>query len=150
MDSSTALDRQGLVVLDPDTCRRLLDLSPVGRVAYVHAGEPMILPVNHLRDGHGVVFRSATGSTLDAASRREPMAFEVDGYDEKTMTGWSVLVRGRSDLVTDPDEVERLAARDLHPWADGVDRPTWVRIGGTTVTGRRIAEWPSRGRTGGG
>ncbi len=142
-------DRQGLEVLDPDTCRRLLDLSPVGRVGYVHAGEPMVLPVNHVRDGHGIVFRTATGSTLDAASRREPMAFEVDGYDEVTMTGWSVLVRGRSDLVTDDDEVERLEAMDLHPWASDVDRPNWVRIGGTTISGRRISEGPSGGRTAG-
>lgn len=133
-------DRQGLEVLDPDTCLQLMDLSPVGRIAFIHAGEPVILPVNHLRDGHGVAFRTASGLTLDAATIRATMAFEVDGYDQETRTGWSVLIRGRSDLVDDSATVARLDEQELHPWADAVERPHWVRINATEVSGRRIPD----------
>ncbi len=139
-----ATDRQGLEVIAPESCLQLLDLSPVGRVAFVQAGEPVVLPVNHLRDGRSVVFRTASGITLDAAWRRATMAFEVDGYDQETRTGWSVLLRGRSDVETDDEAIERLQQADLHPWADEVDRPHWVRVRATEMSGRRI---PDRGAT---
>jgi nitroimidazol reductase NimA-like FMN-containing flavoprotein (pyridoxamine 5'-phosphate oxidase superfamily) len=133
-------DRQGLEVLDPETCLKLLDLSPVGRIAFVDAGEPVILPVNHVRIGHGIAFRSAPGATLNAAQRRATMAFEVDGYDETTRTGWSVLVRGTADLETDDDQVAILEDQDLHPWADTTERPNWVRLHASEISGRRIPD----------
>lgn len=133
-------DRQGLEVLDPDTCLQLLDLSPVGRIAFISAGEPVILPVNHVRDGLGVAFRTTSGLTMHAATVRASMAFEVDGYDEETRTGWSVLLRGRCDLVDDDEAIARLDALDLHPWADDVERPHWVRLGAAELSGRRIPD----------
>lgn len=133
-------DRQGLEVLDPDTCLKLLDLSPVGRIAFISAGEPVILPVNHVRDGLGVAFRTTSGLTMHAATVRASMAFEVDGYDEETRTGWSVLLRGRCDLVDDDEAIARLDALDLHPWADDVERPHWVRLGAAELSGRRIPD----------
>ncbi len=133
-------DRQGLEVLDADTCLHLVDLSPVGRVAFVQAGDPIVLPVNHVRIGRRVCFRTASGLTLDAASRRASMAFEVDGYDEATRTGWSVLLRGTSDLEDDEQVLAALADADLHPWADGVDRPHWVVVHPDEISGRRIPD----------
>ena len=140
MGTNRPPDRQGLEVLDLDTSMHLLDLSPVGRVAFVDGGEPVVLPVNHLRDGHGVVFRTASGITLDAATRRRPMAFEVDGYDEDTRSGWSVLLRGHADLETDEEVLARLEEADLHPWADEIERPHWVRIIPSEISGRRIPD----------
>jgi nitroimidazol reductase NimA-like FMN-containing flavoprotein (pyridoxamine 5'-phosphate oxidase superfamily) len=141
-DATTPMptDWQGLEVLDTATCMRLLDLSPVGRIAFVHAGEPVILPVNHVRVGMGVAFRTASGSTLDAAQRRAPMAFEVDGYDEGTRTGFSVLVRGTSDLELSDEEVARLEEIDVHPWADSHPRSNWIRIHPSDISGRRIPD----------
>jgi nitroimidazol reductase NimA-like FMN-containing flavoprotein (pyridoxamine 5'-phosphate oxidase superfamily) len=133
-------DRQGLEVLDPSTCLHLLDLSPVGRVAFVQAGDPVVLPVNHVRIGRRIFFRTASGITLDAAVARATMAFEVDGYDEETRTGWSVLARGEGDLEEDEEVLAELAARDLHPWADEVERPTWVRVLAMEISGRRIPD----------
>lgn len=139
-DRNQATDRQGLEVLDPETCLHLLDLSPVGRVAFVSAGEPVVLPVNHVRLGRRVYFRTASGITLDAAIQRATMAFEVDGYDEETRSGWSVLVRGDGDLEEDDEVLAELAECDLHPWADTVERPTWVRVLAMEVSGRRIPD----------
>lgn len=136
MDSSDrSVDHQGLEVLDTEECWRLAAGTPVGRVAFIEAGEPMVLPVNHAIVGHRVVFRTFRGSLLHEALMNEPVAFQVDGFDPAERTGWSVVVRGTADLAEDPDELDAL---DLHPWADGVVRNDWVQIRADEVTGRRI------------
>jgi nitroimidazol reductase NimA-like FMN-containing flavoprotein (pyridoxamine 5'-phosphate oxidase superfamily) len=135
---AAATDREGLEVLRFQECLELLDTQPVGRIAFVHAGLPVVLPVNHRRDDRTVVFRTAPGSMLDAAMMRHVVAFEVDHYDADARTGWSVVLRGSSDVVTDDDEVARLDRLGLHPWADRADRRDWVRIRPTEVSGRRI------------
>ena len=129
------LDHQGLEVLDADTCWDLVARTPVGRIAFVEAGEPMILPVNHAVVGHRVVFRTFRGSLLHEALLRQPVAFQVDGFDPAVRTGWSVLVRGVADLV---DDVEALGDVELHPWADTVARDDWVQVQAEEVSGRRI------------
>jgi len=129
------LDHQGLEVLDAAACWDLVARTPVGRVAFVEAGEPMILPVNHTVVGHRVVFRTFRGSLLHEALLREPVAFQVDGFDPAERTGWSVLVRGVADLV---DDVASLGDVELHPWADTVARDDWVQIQAEEISGRRI------------
>jgi nitroimidazol reductase NimA-like FMN-containing flavoprotein (pyridoxamine 5'-phosphate oxidase superfamily) len=132
------VDRQGLEVLDDDHCLELIDLAQVGRVAFVSSGEPHILPVNHVRLAGQVHFRSASGLTLLAATRKAMMAFEVDDHDEETRTGWSVLVRGPSHYEEDEQVLGDLEAQDLHPWADQVERRHWVTIAIEELSGRRI------------
>jgi nitroimidazol reductase NimA-like FMN-containing flavoprotein (pyridoxamine 5'-phosphate oxidase superfamily) len=128
-------DHQGLEVLDVAECWERLAATPVGRVAFVERGEPTILPVNHAVVGHRIVFRTARGSLLHEALMREPVAFQVDGYDTATRTGWSVLARGVADLAADPDA---LADLGLRPWADAVDRDDWVEVTVEEVSGRRV------------
>jgi uncharacterized protein len=123
------LDHQGLEVLDAPTCWDLIAATPVGRVAFMEGGEPMILPVNHAVVGHRIVFRTFRGSLLHEALLREPVAFQVDAFDPAARTGWSVLARGVADLVEDVE---------LHPWADTVARDDWVQIQVEEVSGRRI------------
>lgn len=138
MDSTarTSLDHQGLEVIAPEECWQLLADTPVGRVAFNEAGEPMVLPVNHAVVGHRIVFRTLRGSLLHEALMAEPVAFQVDDFDVVERTGWSVLVRGIADLAEDPQALEAL---ELHPWADTVERNDWVQIRVEEVTGRRIA-----------
>jgi uncharacterized protein len=132
-------DHGGLEVLTFHEALSLLASVPIGRVAFVDNGEPVVLPVNHAMDGKAIVFRTSYGSKLDAAWWQMPVAFEVDSYDEASRTGWSVLVKGYADLVVDDDEIDRLDTLDLRPWAYDVDRSThWVRIHPSEVSGRRI------------
>ena len=131
-------DREGLEILGTDECMRLIASAKVGRIAFVDAGEPLVLPVNHVLDRQDIVFRSATGSKLDAAWGARSVAFEVDGFDELARIGWSVVMRGTADIVTDPREYERLEALELRPWADAVSRPDWIRVRPTEISGRRI------------
>jgi len=128
-------DHQGLEVLDADECWSLVAGTPVGRVAFVEAGEPMVLPVNHAVDGRRIVFRTLRGSLLHEALMRRSVAFQVDGFDAEARTGWSVVIRGTADLAADTGSLVHLG---LRPWADAVDRDDWVEIRPDDVSGRRI------------
>jgi uncharacterized protein len=130
-------DHAGLEVLPFDECIRLLASVPVGRVGFFADGEIVVLPVNHIVDGHDPVFRTASGSKLSAAAGQHLATFEADHYDEQTRTGWSVLVTGRAEIVYEKAEIERFSRHGLHPWATAVERPFWIRIHATSVTGRR-------------
>lgn len=71
------------------------------------------------------------GPKLQAAERRELVAFEVDDVDEEAHTGISVVVVGRASR--EPDEEDGPT-----PWADGPRRHL-VRIRPTRVSGRRLS-----------
>lgn len=131
-------DHGGLEVLTYQECMRLLDSEPVGRFAFIEAGEPIVLPVNHRVSGRSIVFRTTFGGKLDAAVLEEPASFEVDRFDPETRTGWSVIARGIVEPVFDADEVAELEELGLEPWVSAVDRDHWVRLRPNEVTGRRI------------
>ncbi len=136
-------DHAGLETLPLAECLRLLTKVPVGRLGFHADGEVVVLPVNHAVDGDTVVFRAAPGSKLSAAEGPGTVVFEADDYDAATRTGWSVLVNGRAETVDDDAEAQALGRLELAPWPDAVDRPFWVRIRPSSVTGRRI---PASGR----
>jgi uncharacterized protein len=131
------IDHAGLEVLPFDSCLRLLAAVSVGRVGFVANGEVVVLPVNFVMDRQAVVFRTASGSKLLGAEDKSAVAFEADNYDDITESGWSVLVNGRAEVVEDDAEIGRLSQLGLHPWPGALDRPFWIRINPTSVTGRR-------------
>jgi len=120
-------------------CHDLLGGHHLGRLAFLdRAGVmPMIIPVNYLFQDERVVFRTDPGSKLLAALHEAPVAFEVDGADEQQQLGWSVVVRGFVEEVTDPDERAKLSATLLVAWAPGA-KAHYVRVNPRMVTGRRI------------
>ncbi len=135
---SRSTDRHGLEVLPLAQSLALLRSRPVGRLAYIDAGEPMITPVNHGVDGSTVVFRSLAGGKLDAAIIGAPVAFHLDDYDPVRRSGWSVLVRGTARIIDDVERVDRLE-HTLETWADPEGgRTTWVQIVADEVSGRRL------------
>jgi nitroimidazol reductase NimA-like FMN-containing flavoprotein (pyridoxamine 5'-phosphate oxidase superfamily) len=122
---------------DPE-CRKLLAERHLGRLALVDAEGPVIFPINYVFDEDSVVFRTDPGTKLDAATDVAPVAFEVDGVDEATRTGWSVVVRGTVAEVSEPDDLERLRTLPLYPWAPGA-KARYMRIQPASISGRRIA-----------
>ena len=124
--------------LTKQECFGLLADQHLGRVVLVDDRGPLALPVNYVVDQHSVLFRTDEGTKLEAASRGGRVAFEVDGVEEATRTGWSVLVRGEAVEVTDPVELARVRQLPLYPWAPGA-KGCYVRILPTLLTGRRIA-----------
>ena len=132
-----ATDRHGLEVLGMDESLALLGSVAYGRLAYVDAGVPVIVPVNHGVDGTVLVLRSLDGGKLGAAIFEKPVAFEADALDPATRTGWSVVVRGRAEVL-DGEVAARVAER-VDSWAVGDGAvATWVRIVPDEVGGRRL------------
>ncbi|MFB7596164.1 pyridoxamine 5'-phosphate oxidase family protein [Streptomyces sp. NPDC056160] len=132
-----ALLRPELTDLSPQECRALLSTHGVGRIAFTTPQGPAAFPVNYDVMDDAVFFRTAPGSAPAGAVGNE-VAFEVDRIDEAMSRGWSVLVVGRAEAVEDPQTTRRLGewARS-EPWAGG-ERPLWVRVLPTRLTGRRI------------
>ena len=131
-------DHTGLSVLPLSECLELAASQAVGRVAFLRDGEIEVLPVNHCVVGSTVAFRSAGGSKLTAAFYGSVVAFEVDAYDERRHTGWSVLVKGRADMATDEPTLARLGATRLRSWSPAAPRSEWVVIRPTEISGRRL------------
>ena len=130
--------RTGLDILDRDECLALVRHQPVGRIAIVDGGHPLVFPVNYLLDGDDVVFRTGEGTKLDLA-QRGPVCFEVDEIDPATRGGWSVMIHGRLEEVTayDGPLFDRLAAAGVEPWAEA-PKDHVMRVIARSITGRRI------------
>jgi nitroimidazol reductase NimA-like FMN-containing flavoprotein (pyridoxamine 5'-phosphate oxidase superfamily) len=120
-------------------CRELLDRHHFGRFAFVDSVGvlPSIIPVNYLLDDDKVVIRTDAGSKLAAAIRGAPVALEVDGVDENHQVGWSVVVRGRAEEVTDEDKLAKLRQTPLLAWHPRA-KPRYIQINPSQVIGRRI------------
>lgn len=138
-DETRERDRLGLEMLPYEECMRLLTKEAVGRLSYVHAGEPTIIPVNYRVYGASIVFRTSFGGKHEAAMLGRPAAFQIDEFDDVYQKGWSVLVKGILESVDDPSDLEELAELSLSPWARETVTPFWVRLLPNEVTGRRIA-----------
>jgi nitroimidazol reductase NimA-like FMN-containing flavoprotein (pyridoxamine 5'-phosphate oxidase superfamily) len=126
--------------LSREECLRLLAERSFGRLAVnMGKGPPVIRPVNYLFDEptQSVVFRTALGSKFHALLQSADAAFEIDGIDEGSRTGWSVIMHGVTDEITNPMDVRRLDSLGLQPWAPG-HKAHWVHIRAWTVSGRRI------------
>lgn len=132
------LDRSGLEILSTDECWELLASSAVGRVGFVDAGQPLVMPVNHGVVGRHIVFLTSRGAKFSAAIMQRPVAFEVDQWDAASHTGWSVLVEGVADVVSESEELEELDALGLQPWTRPSEKTNWIRILTESVSGRRV------------
>lgn len=135
---TTQTDHLGLEVLTAEECWDLVSSSPVGRVAFVDAGEPLVFPVTHGVWCKEIVFRSHTGTKLGAAEMARALAFEVDGWEPDRRRGWSVLVRGVGATVFEDEILTELEALGIEPWLDAAADGTWVRIRADEISGRRI------------
>jgi nitroimidazol reductase NimA-like FMN-containing flavoprotein (pyridoxamine 5'-phosphate oxidase superfamily) len=83
-------------------CRELLDSHHFGRLGMDYVGVfPSIIPVNYLLNEGKIVIRTDAGSKLSAAIRGAPVAFELDGVDETCQVGWTVVLHGHAEEVTD-------------------------------------------------
>jgi nitroimidazol reductase NimA-like FMN-containing flavoprotein (pyridoxamine 5'-phosphate oxidase superfamily) len=129
--------RTWLEILGTGECWRRVRLLPVGRVGVLVDSAPEIYPVNYSVDGETIVFRTDRGAKLRGLDRSPAVCFQVDGVDFDDHTGWSVLIKGRAVEVTDTAERKRLDGLGLQYWTVG-DKPHWIRIVPTEVTGRRI------------
>lgn len=137
-DGAMEVDENGLEVLDHDECLRLLASHSFGRIGLSADALPTILPVNYAIVGDRIIIRTGRGTHLGRSTRDEVVAFEVDEFDERTGTGWSVVIRGLAREVTD-------CGRDPDPAADRAPVDRWrgphsrhVAVSMDLVSGRRL------------
>lgn len=65
--------------------------------------------------------------------------FEIDGFDERTGTGWSVMVHGTVSEITRAADrrAEAMLQLPVQPLAPG-EREHWLALYAERVTGRRF------------
>lgn len=119
-------------------CRAVLERGVVGRVGICTPDGPYIIPVNYTVLDEAIAFRTSPFSLLASHARAAVVAFEVDHLEPERFLGWSVLARGRAEVVDDPHRVDRI--RRLAPpvpWASG-SRNLYFQVVWTTLTGRQV------------
>ena len=134
--------RSGTELMTKAECLRLLGTQRIGRLGFLTGDQPMVLPVNYGVEDGVVVFRTGEGAKLDGA-RKGKVAFEVDDLDADGCGGWSVVIQGVADDITDTGDwfEERLRAIAGPAWVPG-DADHYVRITPSQISGRRLPEKP--------
>ena len=126
--------------LHHEECVQLLSGGVGGRVAFSSPNGPHIMPVNYTVLDDAILIKTSPYSLLGTYGRDSMLAFEVDHFDHERQRGWSVVARGRGEVVTDPLELEHIRGlRDPRPWAGG-GRNLYLRLRWSELTGRRLGD----------
>lgn len=123
--------------LSRSECERLLAEHTVGRVGLSAPSGPQILPVTYAYYGKTVVFRTSPYGVLSSLERHTRVAFEIDDIDEERHSGWSVLVLGSAERVTQQYTLSTLWKEGPVPWASGT-RNLFIAITPDSITGRSV------------
>jgi nitroimidazol reductase NimA-like FMN-containing flavoprotein (pyridoxamine 5'-phosphate oxidase superfamily) len=129
--------------LSRSECVTLLASVPVGRLVFSEGALPAVRPVNFVVYQGDIIVRTSRHGAI-ARLNNEVVAFEVDEIDPETRTGWSVVAVGKSEPVTDIDDLVMLSDPVHRPWPSG-DRGHFVRVRIELISGRRLAFRDGRG-----
>ncbi|MFD8598923.1 helix-turn-helix domain-containing protein [Kitasatospora sp. NPDC059646] len=128
-DRSPLIGPPVLGELTETECWTRLGSNGLGRLARTGPDGPVVRPVGYLVHDRTVLYRTSPDGVL-APGPGGDAAFEVDRADTGLGEGWSVLMIGPLEYVTEP----ALLAELPQPPAHG----RWVRLTPGTVTGRSI------------
>jgi nitroimidazol reductase NimA-like FMN-containing flavoprotein (pyridoxamine 5'-phosphate oxidase superfamily) len=105
--------------LDDRTCLGLLATQRIGRLVVGDGDRPAVIPVHFSVTEGSLVVLPATGEDL-TASIDQFVLFEVDGVDEHRQAGWSVVIRGRVETVSERETYVSVAIVELSGrWVQG-------------------------------
>lgn len=121
--------------LGTDLCWELLESTELCRVAIATPHGAEIVPVNYAVDGVHVLFRTAPGRKFTALMENPNVAVEIDGVDAEHSAAFSVIAKGRAEVLDLPADIDAAEALGLRPWTATV-KLRWVRIRAHEVTGR--------------
>ncbi len=116
-----------------ELCWKALEGTTFGRLAVATDRGVDIFPINYAVDGTKIYFRTAPGSKLDDLVQHPHLALEIDALEEGG--AYSVVVKGRAEVLEAPSEIDAAAALPLTPWVPSL-KLRWVRIRPSEVTGR--------------
>ena len=128
--------------LDIHDCWKYLRSASVCRVALTAGGGPEIFPVNYVPDNGTVVFRTGTGTKLDAVLGGNSVALEADGLNTYGTIAWSVIIKGTAKVVDTQEAFQEAADAGLSPWQAG-SKEHLVRVTPTDISGRRFVITPT-------
>jgi nitroimidazol reductase NimA-like FMN-containing flavoprotein (pyridoxamine 5'-phosphate oxidase superfamily) len=128
--------------LSEHECFERLRSVRFGRVALSSGALPVIFPIHYVLLDRDPVFRTDPGTKLMAASVGQVLCLEIDEIHPERHTGWSVLVTGRADVLTDPSDIDAATRLPLRPWTGVGD--SYVRIESSMVSGREIRPGPAQ------
>lgn len=130
--------RSELTELGEKECWKLLRAHDLGRLAIVVDGAPLIFPINYAAHAGAILFQTSPGLKLTRGPGSRS-AFEIDGYDSRSATGWSVVVTGVLQDISDAaDHVAvELRAVAVWPMAPGL-RTHRLALYVDEVSGRRF------------
>ncbi len=129
-------------------CSALLRSGVAGRLALSAPDGPHIIPLNYAVVDSAIIVRTSPYSVLGTHGRDAVVAFEVDHFDAAHEDGWSVVARGRAEVVRAQDEIDHIrAVGGPRPWVGG-GRALLLRIQWNELTGRRLAGTPEASRAG--
>ncbi|WP_181442278.1 pyridoxamine 5'-phosphate oxidase family protein [Streptomyces tateyamensis] len=126
-----------------DACTRaqsldLLRQLAVGRLIHTEDALPAVTPTCYVLDSaDAVVIPLPAGSRLATSLENAVVGFQADLLDGQTRRGWTVLVIGRSHLLTEPARLADLHQHGPHPWGHS-DAHSYLRIDPELVTGTRL------------
>jgi nitroimidazol reductase NimA-like FMN-containing flavoprotein (pyridoxamine 5'-phosphate oxidase superfamily) len=115
-------------------CRELLRSATIGRLVYTEHALPAIRPVRFVLADSGVLLRTTRYLALRKLAGTL-VAFEADEIDPVTHMGWTVVVLGRAERVTDLESLV-LVQEPEDPAEPGTE---CVRVRIDQVSGRRVA-----------
>jgi hypothetical protein len=98
--------------------------------------EPFVVPVNFVLVDELVVFRTDAGSHAASCAGRS-VAFEVDAVDVATEAGWSVVVSGPLEDMTEWVAADRRFRELVEPWAPG-PKDRWLAVQIADISGRWV------------
>jgi len=126
-------------VLSAEECTNCLAGTKVGRVAVSTGALPAIYSVVYVLSGDRVVFRVPAQSRLLRALDQAVVAFSIDRFDDDARGGWSVLVQGVAEQVTDAAAIAQLRALPLPSWSKEPGADRFVHISTDHLSGTRVA-----------
>ena len=119
--------------VDRATCFAFLGAQHVGRLV-LPGDEPFVAPFNYVVVGDALVLRTEA-DTHAALGVGQSILFEVDYIDDEYQAGWSVVIRGGLEDITDSPTVDADLRERLESWAPG-PRDRWLRVTIDEMTGR--------------
>jgi nitroimidazol reductase NimA-like FMN-containing flavoprotein (pyridoxamine 5'-phosphate oxidase superfamily) len=134
---STASSGGKIVELDRGESLELLTAKTVGRIGFLAADGPVVLPMNYVLSDNHIIVRTVAFGVVARSAVDQKVAFEVDDVDDFLQAGWSVLVRGAGTLLTDRQLEQLRSSTAPEPWAEG-PRTLFFSIACEQVSGRRL------------
>ncbi|MFI6845219.1 pyridoxamine 5'-phosphate oxidase family protein [Kitasatospora sp. NBC_00085] len=115
----------------------LLRQTAIGRLIHTDDAMPAVTPSCFTLDRLGELVIPVPASWRADVMDGEVVGFQADQFDEQTLRGWTVLIVGRSHLVTDPVMVADLRHQGPRQWGHQPARG-YLTIHPELVTGQRF------------